>query len=114
MSKKYQLPDTLLKKAKMTSRWGEVYYIFAFANLGGLIGCLINGMIESGLIIMVIDIVSFTAGFIFSREGKYLKELAEGLEKYTSLLEEKDELCNKILELVKTENEKEENKNGTV
>lgn len=114
MSKKYQLPGTLLKKAKMTSRWGEVYYIFAFANLGGLIGCLINGMIESALIIMVIDIVSFTAGFIFSREGKHLKDLAEKLEKYTSLLEKKEELCDKLLELIKTENEKEENENGTL
>lgn len=114
MSKKYKLPDTLLKKAKMTSRWGEVYYIFAFTNLGGLIGCIINGMIESGIIMMIIGIISFTAGFIFSSEGKYLKELAEGLEKYTDLLEEKDEICNKILELVKTENEKEENENGTL
>lgn len=107
---KYQLPGTLLKKAKITSRWGTVYYIFASANLGGLIGCIINGMIGSGLVITMISLVSFTAGFIFSSEGKHLKELAEKLEKYTSLLEEKDDLCNKILELVKTENEKEENK----
>lgn len=114
MSKKYKLPGTLLIKAKMASRWGTVYYIFASANLGGLIGCIINGMIGSGLVITIISLVSFTAGFIFSSEGKYLKYLAEGLEKYTSLLEEKDELCNRILELVKTENEKEENKNGTV
>lgn len=111
---KYQLPGTLLKKAKMTSRWGTVYYIFAFVNLGALIGCIANKMVEPGLIITVISIVSFTAGFIFSEEGKYLKDLAKGLEKYTNLLEEKDELCNRILELVKTENEKEENKNGTV
>lgn len=109
---KYQLPGTLLKKAKMTSRWGKVYYIFAFVNLGALIGCIVDRMVEPGLIITVISIVSFTAGFIFSSEGKHLKELAEKLEKYTSLLEEKDDLCNKILELVKTENEKEENENG--
>ena len=114
MSKKYQLPGTLLKKAKMTSRWGAVYYIFAFVNLGALIGCIVNRMVEPGLIVTVISIVSFTAGFIFSEEGKYLKDLAKGLEKYTSLLEEKDELCNRILELVKTENKKEENENGTV
>lgn len=114
MSKKYQLPDILLKRAKTAFMCGIVYYIFAFINLGALIGCIVDGMMESGLIIMVISIVSFTAGFVFSSEGKYLKDLAEKLEKYTSLLEEKDELCNKILELVKTENEKEENKNGTV
>lgn len=114
MSKKYQLPDTLLKGAKIASRWGAVYYIFAFFNLGALISCIVNRVIEPGLTITVISIVSFTAGFIFSSEGKYLKDLAEKLEKYTSLLEEKDELCNKILELVKAENEKEENKNGTV
>lgn len=114
MSKKYQLPGTLLIKAKMASKWGTVYYIFAFANLGALIGCIINRMVEPGLIVMVISIVSFTAGFIFSSEGKYLKDLAEGLEKYTSLLEEKDELYNEVLKLVKTENKKEENENGTV
>ena len=114
MSKKYKLPGTLLIKAKMASRWGKVYYTFAFVSLGALIGCIVNRMVEPGLIVTVISVVSFTAGFIFSSEGKYLKDLAEGLEKYTSLLEEKDEICNKILELVKTENEKEENKNGTI
>lgn len=109
---KYQLPGILLKKAKITSRWGTVYYIFAFVNLGTLIGCIVDRMIEPGLIITMISIVSFIAGFIFSSEGKYLKELAEGLEKYTSLLEEKEELCDEILELVKTKNKKEENENG--
>lgn len=112
--KKYKLPGTLLKRAKTASMCGTVYYIFAFINLGALIGCMVDRMIESGLIITVISIVSFTAGFVFSSEGRYLKDLAEGLEKYTSLLEEKDELCNKVLELVKTENKKEENKNGTL
>lgn len=114
MSKKYQLPGTLLKKAKTASRWGMVYYTFAFFNLGALISCIVNRMIEPGFTITVITMVLFTAGFMFSSEGKYLKNLAEGLEKYTSLLEEKDELCNKILELVKTENKKEENENGTL
>ena len=114
MSKKYKLPGTLLIKAKMASRWGKVYYAFAFLNLGAMIGCIVYRMIEQGLIVTVISIVSFTAGFIFSSEGKYLKDLAEGLEKYTSLLEEKDKLYNRVLELVETENKKEENKNGTV
>ena len=109
---KYQLPGTLLIKAKMTSRWGTVYYTFAFINLGAMVGCIINRMIESALIITIIGIVSFIAGFIFSSEGKYLKELAEGLEKYTNLLEKKENLCDEILELVKTKNKKEENENG--
>lgn len=109
---KYKLPGILLKRAKTASICGTVYYVFAFINLGALTGCIVNRMIESGLIVMVISIVSFTAGFMFSSEGRYLKDLAEKLEKYISLLEEKDELCDKILELVKTENKKEENENG--
>lgn len=111
------MPGILLKKAKMASRWGKVYYTFAFVNLGAMIGCMVNRMIEPGLIVTVISIVSFTAGFMFSEEGKYLKTLVKGLEKYISLLEEKDELYNEILmkiESVKTENKKEENKNGTI
>ena len=52
------------------------------------------------------------SGIYISSEGKYLKELAEGLEKYTSLLEKKEGLCDEIFKLVKTENKKEENENG--
>lgn len=116
MSKKYQLPGLLLKRAKIASIWSTVYYIFTLICLGGLIGCMVDRRMESVVVLLVISMVSFSAGFMFSAEGKCLKKLHEGLEKYTDLLEEKDGLYNKLLKKIEsqTKNEKEENENGTL